>query len=109
MLKPVTKKFTDESANGVYMFTFYCDICEKSYKSVPYQSETDLITTDTRELEHIAAYERANRDAIKNFNRCPVCDKIVCDVCFRFLHESDMCKVCANSRGGGDKHNNRQD
>ena len=98
MLKPVTKKITDESADGIYRFTFYCDICDKPYQSVPYHSETGKVTSDTRETEYIAAYERANRDAIKNYNRCPVCDKIVCDDCFRFVYESDMCKECAALR-----------
>jgi len=99
MLKPVTKKITDESADGVYRFTFYCDLCDKPYHSVPYQSDTGKVTKDARELEYIAAYERANRDAIKNYNRCPICNKIVCDACFRFPQESDMCKECADSRG----------
>jgi hypothetical protein len=96
MLKPITKKITDKSGNGLYSFTFYCDICDYPYYSAVYQSEPGQVTADTRETEYIAAYERANRDAIKNYNRCPVCNKIVCDDCFRLEDETDMCLFCFN-------------
>jgi hypothetical protein len=103
MLKPVTKKMIDNSADGVYQFAFHCDICDAPNESATYQSNTRQVTTDTRESEYIAAYERANREAIKNFNRCPLCGKLVCDACFLLMAESDMCKECAALRGEGDE------
>ncbi len=33
-------------------------------------------------VEHDAAYERANTEAVLNFNRCPQCGQRVCDDCF---------------------------
>jgi hypothetical protein len=105
MLKPVTKKMTDDSDvdNGIYRFVFYCDICGNPKQSVPYQT---LLETGShpgsRENEHIAAYERANREILSNFNRCPVCERIVCDDCFR-IDESDMCFECLAKKKGEEK------
>ena len=97
MLKPITAKMTDESDEGVYHFTFYCDICGSPHQSVPYESETEgECYLCERESEHTAAYERANREALNWFSRCPVCKRVVCDKCFRILDESDMCKECAD-------------
>jgi len=99
MLKPITQKMTDESGGEVYRFTFYCDICGYPRQSVPYQSGAEgQVTPFARESEHIAAYERANREALSWFNRCPVCKRLVCDQCFRILDDMDMCKECADSR-----------
>ena len=99
MLKPVTQKMTDESEGGVYSFTFYCDICGSPKQSVPYQSDgKGGEDPDERENEHKVAYERVNTEAIRWFNRCPVCGRLVCDQCFRILDEMDMCKECADSR-----------
>ena len=96
MLKPITQKVLDESEEGVYRFTFYCDICESPWHSVSYYSDTEENPDEqTRELEHTAAYERANREALSWFNRCPVCRRVVCDKCFRILDETDMCAECA--------------
>ena len=101
MLKPITQKMTDESEGGVYRFTFYCDICGQPRQSIPYYSDTKGCTdTHARETEHIAAYERANREAISWFNRCPICMRLVCDQCFRILDEMDMCNECADLKKG---------
>jgi len=99
MLKPITKKISDESDSGIYRFTFYCDICGAPHQSVPYESETlNKIDPARREAEHNAAYERANREIMNHFNRCPMCGRVVCDNCFRILDESDMCFECAATR-----------
>ena len=96
LLKPITKKMTDESGDGKYQFAFYCDICETPKQSIVYESESpEPIDEKTRKREHAAAYERANVDVIRGtFNRCPICKKIVCDDCFRVFDEN-MCKECA--------------
>jgi hypothetical protein len=44
--------------------------------------------------EHEAAYERANREAMMHFNRCPVCKRWVCDDCFLLLEDRDVCREC---------------
>ena len=95
MLRPITMKFTDESSDSFYSFTFYCDICEKPYKSPEY----DSLTGDNHDpgnwgVEHKDAYERANNEVLKQFNRCPTCGRVVCDECFSILDDMDVCKEC---------------
>ena len=95
MLKPLTKKMTDESEGNNYRFTFYCDLCGSRQQSVLFQSDIEgSADMDLKEREHFAAYERANREAYNWFSRCPVCGKVVCDSCFR-VEETDSCKECA--------------
>jgi hypothetical protein len=98
MLKPITMKMTDESEGDVYCFTFYCDICGSPNQSVTYESDMEARYPNTRESEHIAAFERANLEALNWFSRCPICRRVVCDKCFCILDESDMCKECAELR-----------
>lgn len=95
MLEAVTKKFTDESADGVYRFTFYCDICGKTWESIPYSSINNVLSV----YERNSAFERANREASLQFNRCPVCRLIVCDDCFRILEDKDICFKCLEEAG----------
>lgn len=99
MLDPITKKMTDESNGNGFCFTFYCDICASPWHSIPYSGGRGRgAEVHTWENEHAAAYERANREALMHFNRCPVCKRMVCDDCFSILDEQDMCKECADAR-----------
>ena len=102
MLQPVTRKITDESEGVVYRYTFYCDVCGSPKESVPYRSDTALASPEERERESKDAYERANKEAMGWFNRCPVCLRFVCDDCFRviFDKEPDMCKECLAAEAG---------
>lgn len=98
MLEPITKKMTDKSDGNHFRFTFYCDICDSPWHSIPYIASAGWgspgADTQAWENEHTAAYERANREAMMHFNRCPVCKRVVCDRCFLILAERDMCKEC---------------
>ena len=96
MLRPITRKMTDESGGGTYRFTFYCDVCGKPYQSPAYDS-TVVTVPDRRaqEIEYNDAYERANNEVLKNFNRCPACQRVVCDECFNILEDMDICRVCS--------------
>jgi len=98
MLKPITQKMTDESEDGVYRFTFYCDICGSAKQSHPFISETEgygiRVPPAQRDREHGDAYERANREMIRSFNRCPVCTRFVCDDCFYLFDDKYLCKEC---------------
>lgn len=102
MLKPVTKKITDESQGGTYRFTFYCDICGNPWHNDPCSSVTVSASVDEKACERARdrndAYERANHEAIFHFNRCPVCKRWVCQDCFRLLPEGDICKECMDAR-----------
>jgi hypothetical protein len=105
MLEPVTRKMMDDSTDKAFVFTFYCDLCGRPWKSAPVSS-----LTPTRERsrknpgcawqEHDAAYERANLEAIQHFNRCPRCRRWVCDDCFLLLDEGDMCRECGAGQSG---------
>lgn len=104
MLEPVTRKYTDESTMERFGFTFYCDRCGKAVKSVeypyrpPFRAKLFLSASErqARELiwqkDHDAAYERANKDVLLSFNRCPQCGDRVCDECFS--DEGSSCKQC---------------
>jgi hypothetical protein len=94
MLAPFTKKMRDDSGCGVFRFTFFCDICEKPWMSEPIRSQDKACGAD-RLMDHNNAYERANKEAMRYFNRCPVCKRWVCDDCFLILPLRDVCMVCA--------------
>ena len=113
MLDPVTKKFEDGSTLEEFKFTFFCDSCQKEVSEITYpytppfrpkffQSKSER---KARELiwqsDHASAYDRANREVLLSFNRCPACGKRVCDECFR--EEEGICRECAekkNEEGG---------
>lgn len=104
MLLPVTKTITDHSTNDSFKFCFHCDVCGKKWQSPLHYSSKKVEILDKSVLallwqsEHDAAYERANLEAIRNFNRCPKCGSLVCNECFTLDSGSDggdLCKVCA--------------
>ena len=98
MLKPITQLMTDESEGGIFRFTFYCDVCGSAKQSHPFISETEgydkLVASAERDREHSDAYERANREMIRSFNRCPLCMRFVCDDCFNLLEDKYLCSKC---------------
>lgn len=105
MLDPITKKMTDNSNEKQFSFSFHCDVCQHPWHSVPMgfsgekqevgeDTGKDLRRTPLWEKEHEAAYERANREAMLHFNRCPVCKRWVCDECFHMHEDGDACKEC---------------
>ncbi len=104
MLESITRRMTDESAGGVYRFTFYCDICGKAWQSQPVKVTLKTQSDVGRDIkaEHNSAYERANLEAMRHFNRCPVCKRWVCDDCFLIRGEDDVCKHCAEKKKRGE-------
>ena len=40
MLQSFTKKYTDLSTEDEFAFIFYCDLCDKAWKSVPLKEQT---------------------------------------------------------------------
>lgn len=97
MLDPITKKMTDNSTESEFSFSFYCDICKHVWSSIPLnfsgnKKDENFVLWKN---EHEAAYERANREAMMYFNRCPVCKHWVCDNCFLIHDEGYICKECS--------------
>jgi len=106
LLQSFTKKYTDESTAEEFSFTFYCDLCDQSWASVPLPFSHQQPKSFWKKLfnlpsalwkaEHKDAFERANREGMFHFNRCPVCKRWVCD--HHFSEEDNMCSCC---RGDG--------
>ncbi len=96
MLEAITRRMADKSVGEVYQFVFYCDICGKTWTSEPVRAsrQTKGYGVKEPEAEHTAAYERANLEAMRHFNRCNVCKRWVCDDCFRIQGERDCCSEC---------------
>ena len=92
MLPAVTKKYEDHSTDRYFRFVFYCDECGMAWESEHYPFSMRDASLENegekkarvlmRKAEHDAAYERANTEAVLNFNRCPQCGQRVCDDCF---------------------------
>jgi len=106
---PVTQRHADYSSTEMFLFCFFCDLCGKEWKSARYDFNPGSIAkpidlTVYQMLwneQHRAAYERANRDASFEFNRCPVCGRRVCKECFHLSETgiSDICIDCLKEQG----------
>lgn len=105
MLPPITKKYCDLSTPTNFQFSFFCDRCGACWESEQYPFSMRDSTPSTDEgryvhdmiwkSEHDAAYERANTEATFHFNKCPICDKRVCDDCFTLT--DDVCADCTEN------------
>ncbi len=108
MLEPVTKKFEDGSTLEVFKFTFFCDLCGEAVKDIsypykpPFKPKLFLSGSERRAREliwqsdHASAYDRANQEVLLFFNRCPVCDRRVCDDCFD--DAEGLCHECRSKK-----------
>ena len=112
VLNPVTKKYADYSTLEGFSFGFFCDKCEKEWRSVRYDFNPGgfalPMDPTVHEMlwnnQHKEAYERVSREASLAFNRCPACGRWVCNACF-FLSEtgaSDICRDCLSGTGAKD-------
>ena len=102
MLPSVTREYKDHSTQSFFQFSFYCDVCGSVWMSerYPYSLRNSMPVGTGEEsarvilwkAEHDAAYERANTEALFHFNRCPECERRVCDNC---ICEIDtVCRSC---------------
>lgn len=96
MLDPITRQMADNSTDTQFSFSFYCDICGHVWSSIPlsFSGDKGAEKSGSWKSEHEAAYERANREAMMYFNRCPVCKHWVCDDCFLIREDGYICKEC---------------
>ena len=110
MLEPITKKYEDGSTLEKFKFTFFCDLCgcaveEISYTyNPPFKPKFFISKSEQRAREllwlhdHDSAYERANKEVLLQFNRCPACGKRVCEDCYHELE--GLCRECARKIRG---------
>lgn len=94
------------STKEVFLFQIRCDECGREYKSKPLRFSKAGRIPQTREklVLYDAVYEQeargarhgAARQLAEYFNYCPICKRLVCNVCFLICEDLDMCKSCAD-------------
>ena len=97
----VAKKHADHSVMEAFSFGFFCDMCGKEWRSARYDFNPGGLSPQADPMayqmlwidQHNAAFERANRDASFEFNRCPVCGRWVCKECF-YLSDTGISDIC---------------
>jgi hypothetical protein len=102
----LTKKSIDRSDTGHFSFSFFCDRCEKEWLSLekPFSGGICSRVEKNEALkllwgnEHRTAFDEAQLEAHTQFNRCPLCNKWVCDDCFCLDGiKGGVCKDCNGS------------
>lgn len=117
MLTSCTQKYTDESDERAFRFTFYCDRCGKPYKGqeLSFMGGQETETECEKELwelkwqkEHTQAFERANHDASYHFFCCPGCGEYVCSDCTvsEKLPSGDVRDLCRKCNVRQDRRKN---
>ena len=48
------------------------------------------------EREKKVAFDKAMAQAEELFSQCPICHRLVCDICFLICEDLDMCSACAH-------------
>lgn len=106
MLDAVTKRYIDDSTEEQFIFSFFCDCCDKFVSATKLEFRSGfakklfLSRTEqkARELiwrqDHDASYERANVEALKKLNRCIICGAAICNDCTVECDEVDGKTVC---------------
>lgn len=94
------------STKEVFLFQTCCDECGRAYRSRPLRFSKAEIIPGTREKQVLydAVYEQevrgarhgAARQLAEYFNYCPICKRLVCNVCFLICEDLDMCRSCAD-------------
>lgn len=92
MYKAFTQKYkTHHMANG-FSFTFYCDLCEKSF-------DTDEFLTDS----FVQAFYEAQAISKPYFNKCHKCGKWICDE-----HYNENVMMCVECQPKGEALKNEK-
>ena len=97
----------DCSSHERFSFSLTCKECGNEWKSAPIRFSKAGETPPTRakqiiaetlyQREHAQAKEHALREAVQDFNICPLCHGVVCNYCFIICDDLDMCRSCAAS------------
>lgn len=109
MFNSCTKKYTDESDEKSFQFTFYCDYCGSSHQvgAIDFIETYDVSSHVEKSLwglkwlkGHAQAFERANYEAKYYFFCCPGCGDYVCANCVssEVLSSGDIKDLCLNCR-----------
>ena len=105
LAEKVRQMLLDRSDAESFCFELPCQECGEIWKSRPIRfsragvkpgSEGKSIVFDALyEKEKQIARELAVKEAMQNFNICPICGRLVCDRCFMLCEDLDMCTSCA--------------
>lgn len=102
ILKDVIK---DESGTESFVFSLNCSECGKPWQSTPIRfskagiepqsAAKQTIYQALYQREFQQAREQAVAEAVHQFNRCPLCGRLICNDCFLICEDLDMCSSCA--------------
>ena len=105
MKKLVEMMLENLSTREVFLFRITCAACGTPYGEKPVRFSKAGITPPTEgkriifdtlyEQEFRNARQTAIRDAAEQLNYCPICKRLVCNLCFLICDDLDMCKQCA--------------
>jgi hypothetical protein len=109
MLAPFTRFLTDLSTTEGFRFQFACAICGRTwasaYKSLDLGQFARPLPQDLKALiwenGHLAAFRLAEAEALFHFNHCDVCDRWVCDSCYRPSAWPSFGEACIQCSGAG--------
>lgn len=104
----VTKEYlTDCSTQDEFSFSLCCEECGQTWRSspirfsksgaIPATSGKRIVFETLYRQERETALSRAVKEATGVLNRCPICNRLVCDHCFMICDDLDMCCACAES------------
>ena len=95
----------DYSSDTELSFAVCCAVCGKQYSGIRrrFSKAKRPPASDGKKIIYQILYRReweqlraeTIQSAKRQFNFCPVCQRLVCDNCFLICEELDMCKACA--------------
>ena len=116
MLKSCTRRYSDESNEKRFCFTFFCDCCGAAVQSTPIPCTVTIAMKSPSEVEielyklrwqkeHTQAFARANQEASIYFFGCPGCGKYVCPNCVvsTFTPSEDILDRCPECSARSDR------
>ena len=93
------------STKEVFLFRIACAGCGVEYANKPTRFSKAGVTPASQskktiyealyEQEFRAARHAAVRVGAEHMNYCPICKRLVCDLCFLICDDLDMCRPCA--------------
>ena len=102
MQDSVTRKMRDISANNIYQYMFFCDACEKPWRSVASSFTRGNIDFSVRESERLVAYSMSCAEAEKHYYQCPEGTCRICAECYSKVLEHGACEICNDEKQQGD-------
>lgn len=101
----IEQHLIDCSTPEKFVFNLICPECGKVWQSAPvgFSKAGEEPATESKQVVFYLLYERekqrafakAVEEAIRFFNLCPVCERLVCNDCFLICQEIDLCCRCA--------------